>query len=36
LEAEKGKILIDDIDVGTIGLHDLRENVVMVPQGKRI
>ncbi|CAG5187876.1 uncharacterized protein ALTATR162_LOCUS11812 [Alternaria atra] len=32
LEAEKGKILIDDIDVGTIGLHDLRENVVMVPQ----
>jgi ABC-type multidrug transport system fused ATPase/permease subunit len=34
LEAEKGKILIDDIDVGTIGLHDLRENVVMVPQGK--
>jgi len=36
LEAEKGKILIDDIDVGTIGLHDLRENVVMVPQGRHI
>ena len=34
LEAEQGKILIDDIDVGLIGLHDLRENVVMVPQGK--
>ncbi|RAR14357.1 atp-dependent bile acid permease [Stemphylium lycopersici] len=32
LEAEQGKILIDDIDVGLIGLHDLRENVVMVPQ----
>ncbi|KAF1947045.1 hypothetical protein EJ02DRAFT_171889 [Clathrospora elynae] len=32
LEAEKGKILIDGIDVGTIGLHDLRENIVMVPQ----
>jgi ABC-type multidrug transport system fused ATPase/permease subunit len=36
LEAEKGKILIDDIDVGLIGLHDLRENVVMVPQGKHV
>lgn len=34
LEAEQGKILIDDIDIGLIGLHDLRENVVMVPQGK--
>ncbi|KAF2727713.1 P-loop containing nucleoside triphosphate hydrolase protein [Polyplosphaeria fusca] len=32
LEAEKGKILIDDIDVGLIGLQDLRENIVMVPQ----
>ncbi|KAF1839042.1 hypothetical protein BDW02DRAFT_515395 [Decorospora gaudefroyi] len=32
LEAEQGKILIDEIDVGLIGLHDLRENVVMVPQ----
>lgn len=33
LEAEEGKILIDDIDVGKIGLQDLRENIVMVPQG---
>ncbi|UPX12550.1 Transporter of the ATP-binding cassette (ABC) [Ascochyta rabiei] len=32
LEAEKGKILIDDVDVGLIGLQDLRENIVMVPQ----
>nr|WOF01072.1 ATP-dependent bile acid permease-like protein [Corynespora cassiicola] len=32
LEAEKGKILIDDIDVGLIGLQDLRESIVMVPQ----
>ncbi|KAF2106775.1 hypothetical protein BDV96DRAFT_693888 [Lophiotrema nucula] len=32
LEAESGKILIDDIDVGIIGLQDLRENIVMVPQ----
>jgi ABC-type multidrug transport system fused ATPase/permease subunit len=34
LEAEKGKILVDDIDVGLIGLQDLRENIVMVPQGE--
>jgi ABC-type multidrug transport system fused ATPase/permease subunit len=32
LEAEQGKILIDDVDVGLIGLQDLRESIVMVPQ----
>ncbi|KAJ6437930.1 ATP-dependent bile acid permease [Purpureocillium lavendulum] len=32
LEAEKGKIVIDDIDIGTIGLRDLRDNITMVPQ----
>jgi ABC-type multidrug transport system fused ATPase/permease subunit len=32
LEAEQGKILIDDLDIGQIGLQDLRENIVMVPQ----
>ncbi|KAI9661586.1 MAG: hypothetical protein M1821_008824 [Bathelium mastoideum] len=32
LEAEEGKILVDDVDIGTIGLQDLRENIVMVPQ----
>ncbi|KAF2715080.1 P-loop containing nucleoside triphosphate hydrolase protein [Pleomassaria siparia CBS 279.74] len=32
LEAETGKILVDDIDIGSIGLQDLRENIVMVPQ----
>ncbi|OAL02619.1 hypothetical protein IQ06DRAFT_291975 [Phaeosphaeriaceae sp. SRC1lsM3a] len=32
LEAEKGKILVDDVDIGLIGLQDLRENIVMVPQ----
>ncbi|KAI9714836.1 MAG: hypothetical protein M1820_000125 [Bogoriella megaspora] len=32
LEAEEGRILVDDIDVGTIGLQDLRESIVMVPQ----
>lgn len=32
LEAEEGKILVDDMDIGNIGLLDLRENIVMVPQ----
>lgn len=32
LEAEQGKIIIDGVDIGTIGLRDLRENIVMVPQ----
>ena len=32
LEAEGGKILVDDVDIGLIGLQDLRENIVMVPQ----
>lgn len=32
LEAEKGKILVDDVDIGLIGLQDLRDNIVMVPQ----
>jgi ABC-type multidrug transport system fused ATPase/permease subunit len=35
LEAETGKILVDDVDIGLIGLQDLRENIVMVPQGKQ-
>ncbi|OTB06198.1 hypothetical protein M426DRAFT_10014 [Hypoxylon sp. CI-4A] len=32
LEAETGQILIDDIDIGTIGLQDLREAITIVPQ----
>ncbi|KAG9239368.1 hypothetical protein BJ875DRAFT_491652 [Amylocarpus encephaloides] len=32
LEAEDGKILIDDVDVGLIGLQDLRESITIVPQ----
>lgn len=32
LEAEEGKILVDDVDIGLIGLQDLREKIVMVPQ----
>jgi ABC-type multidrug transport system fused ATPase/permease subunit len=32
LEAEAGKILIDDVEIGLIGLQDLREAITMVPQ----
>ena len=32
LEAEKGKILIDGVDIGLIGLQDLREAITIVPQ----
>ncbi|CAG8111193.1 unnamed protein product [Penicillium olsonii] len=32
LEAEKGSILIDGIDIGSIGLRDLREAITIVPQ----
>lgn len=32
LEAEDGKIVIDDIDIGLIGLQDLREAITIVPQ----
>ena len=32
LEAEEGKIVIDDVDIGLIGLQDLREAITIVPQ----
>ncbi|POR38233.1 ATP-dependent bile acid permease [Tolypocladium paradoxum] len=32
LEAEKGRIVIDGINVGEIGLRDLREKITIVPQ----
>ena len=32
LEAESGKILIDDVDISLIGLQDLREAITIVPQ----
>lgn len=32
LEAEEGKILIDNVDIGMIGLQDLRESITIVPQ----
>lgn len=32
LEAEKGQIIIDGIDISTIGLRDLREAITIVPQ----
>jgi len=32
LEADEGKILIDDVDIGLLGLRDLRESITIVPQ----
>ena len=32
LEAESGKIVIDHVDIGLIGLQDLREAITIVPQ----
>ncbi|RMJ22071.1 ATP-dependent bile acid permease [Aspergillus sp. HF37] len=32
LEAEKGRIVIDDVNIGDIGLRDLRESITIVPQ----
>ncbi|PHH65684.1 hypothetical protein CDD81_1770 [Ophiocordyceps australis] len=32
LEAEKGRIVIDGIEIGKIGLRDLRERITIVPQ----
>ncbi|KAK3901202.1 ATP-dependent bile acid permease [Staphylotrichum tortipilum] len=32
LEADEGKILIDDVDIGEMGLRDLREAITIVPQ----
>jgi ABC-type multidrug transport system fused ATPase/permease subunit len=32
LEAEEGRIVVDDVDIGLIGLEDLRKQIMMVPQ----
>ena len=32
LEADSGKILIDDVNISLIGLQDLRESITIVPQ----
>ncbi|CAN9499822.1 unnamed protein product [Ophioblennius macclurei] len=32
IEAAEGRILIDGIDIATLGLHDLRSNLTIIPQ----
>lgn len=32
IEAAEGRILLDDIDISTIGLHDLRNRLTIIPQ----
>jgi len=36
VELEEGSITVDDVDIGHIGLHDLREKVAMIPQDPAI
>ena len=36
VEPAGGEIVIDDVDVSTLGLHDLRSRITIIPQvGKR-
>ncbi|XP_025097264.1 multidrug resistance-associated protein 1-like [Pomacea canaliculata] len=32
VEAAGGQILVDDVDIGTIGLHELRQKITILPQ----
>lgn len=32
LEINSGNIFIDGVDIKTIGLHDLRKNITIIPQ----
>ncbi|KAF7646051.1 hypothetical protein LDENG_00194370, partial [Lucifuga dentata] len=32
IEAAEGRILIDGIDISTLGLHDLRQRLTIIPQ----
>ena len=35
LERSQGSIIIDGIDIATIGLHDLRSKITIIPQVKQ-
>ncbi len=32
IEAAEGRILVDDVDISSLGLHDLRNNLTIIPQ----
>lgn len=34
LEFTEGDIIIDDVNINHIGLHDLRKNITIIPQVK--
>lgn len=36
LEAAKGKIFIDGVDIADIGLHDLRSRITIIPQVQQL
>jgi ABC-type multidrug transport system fused ATPase/permease subunit len=35
VEASSGKIMIDGINISSIGLHDLREKITILPQASK-
>lgn len=36
LEAAKGKIFIDGVNIADIGLHDLRSRITIIPQVRQL
>ena len=36
IEAAKGSIVIDDLDTGHLGLHDLRKHITTIPQVNKL
>lgn len=36
LEVQHGRILVDDVDIASVGLHDLREKTAIIPQDPAI
>ena len=36
LEAAKGTIVIDGVDISTIGLYDLRSSITIIPQVNKV
>ena len=35
VEPESGSVLLDGVDIGTLGLHRLRHSVTVIPQARK-